>query len=100
MRGRGETESAVRTALQRRGGRGGAEAFKVSNAAAVRGGSRGGGWSNIYRQTVGKVPGRGTVTWMERRAAWWLTMTGIAEGPFLTRHPTLSVRQRRVPPRL
>jgi hypothetical protein len=43
-------------------------------------------------------PAGGTVTWMEQRAAWWLTMTGKAGGTFPMRHPTLSVGRRWVLP--
>ncbi len=80
-----------------RGGQKGAEAFEVCNAASIHGGSGEGGHF-LNSQAVGNVPGWRDSHLDGAKGCLVVNMMGKAEGPFPTRHPTLSVGQRRVPP--
>jgi hypothetical protein len=100
MRARGEAKSAARIALQRIGA--GKKEKRPSRLAMplLSTGGVGRGAKYLTVRQLAMSPAGGMVTWMEQGAAWWLTTTGKAEGPFPTRHPTLSVERRRIPLRL
>jgi hypothetical protein len=75
------------------------ERLEVDKAAAVgRGGVRAARLSAVGQPTMSSM--EGMIAWVKRKAAMWSTMTGTAEGPILTRQPTLLVGRRRVPQKL
>ncbi len=99
--GKGEAESAARIALQRKEARKmELKPLRLLMQWCVAGGVGRAAKLSSVRQ-LAMSPAGGMVTWMEhRRAAWWLTMMGKAEGLFPMRHLTLSMRQRRALPKL
>ena len=89
--GKGGGQVSCKDCIAKEGGGGkGAEAFKIRKALTSCKGSVDG--SHIVNcQTVGDVPGGGNGHLDEAKGCLVVNDDGKDEGPFLARHPTLSV---------
>ena len=96
--GKGERESVARITVQRKGaGKKLLRALRLMTLLTLSVG-RSDKLSAVRQALMSLMVG--SISWMESSAALWSTMTGMDAGPVPTRHPTLFVGRRRVPPKL